>query len=155
MRDITKDLQEREKLIDQMIEQERHIFEAQKRKLEEAHRARIEELKVARGNLVRLLSIEEQLRNKASGGKVEQLALPGAARMPFAEFLLHLLLDGPKSKDELREAALRAGYFADGAAVGRALHATLINIQRNGSVEESNSGDYRLSKSMQKEMMLE
>ena len=57
-------------------------------------------------------------------------------------FLMQLQVHSPMSKDELRGAAERAGYFMDGESGGRRTHTTLMNYARSRRVRELPDGRY-------------
>lgn len=62
---------------------------------------------------------------------------------PLADFFARLIHErSPRTKDELRQAALAAGYFADGESAGRATHTTLYNIAKSGRIRDLGDGKY-------------
>jgi hypothetical protein len=109
------------------------LFERQNKALLDTFRAKVEELKLAAVGYARLLEIEEA-RLRGEGGV--SAAADIVAKPPLADFLCTALAErGAKSKDQFRELAQAAGYFAEGEG-GRAIHATLVNLVRSGRVHE-------------------
>jgi hypothetical protein len=68
-----------------------------------------------------LLDIEAR-RNATASKK------PIAPKLPIGDYFLRELQSGPKSKDELRDAAAAAGYVSGGENPGRSTHAILLNL---------------------------
>jgi hypothetical protein len=63
------------------------------------------------------------------------------APLPLADFLVRRVNEaGPLSKDDLRQLAVRAGYFQDAASATRSVHATLLGIIKGGRVRELPNG---------------
>jgi hypothetical protein len=63
------------------------------------------------------------------------------APLPLADFLVRRVNEaGPLSKDDLRQLALRAGYFQDAESATRNVHATLLGIIKGGRVRELPNG---------------
>jgi hypothetical protein len=129
LRDIRDDLRMRLLLVSQKIEAENVRFEAQQQALVHAFKGKIEALKVEAAGLNRLLEVENQRLG-------EQATSAAAATKPsLPDFMSTVLHErGPKSKEELREMAQQAGYFANSDGGGRAIHATLVNMMRAGRV---------------------
>jgi DNA-binding response OmpR family regulator len=59
---------------------------------------------------------------------------------PLTLFLLKEMAGGPLNKDKLRERANDRGYAVD----GRSIHAALMNLERQGKVEELDDGRFGL-----------
>ena len=63
------------------------------------------------------------------------------APLPLADFLVRRVNEaGPLSKDDLRQLAVRAGYFQDAESATRSVHATLLGIIKGGRVRELPNG---------------
>jgi hypothetical protein len=63
------------------------------------------------------------------------------APLPLADFLVRRVNEaGPLSKDDLRQLAVRAGYFQDAESATRSVHATLLGIVKGGRVRELPNG---------------
>lgn len=63
------------------------------------------------------------------------------APLPLADFLVRRVNEaGPLSKDDLRQLAVRAGYFPDAESATRSVHATLLGIVKGGRVRELPNG---------------
>ncbi len=90
-----------------------------------------------------LVALETLLRLEERKSGQEQTADSSAPRLPLAEFFLTALhAHGALSKDDLRDQAERAGYFADGEGSGRTVHVTLLNLCRTGRAKEIEPGIY-------------
>lgn len=75
--------------------------------------------------------IEVERRRLGEPDERLPLAVP---TMELGEFFLtRLQVESPQSKDDLRAAAERAGFFPDGDG-GRKTHATLMNYARSGRI---------------------
>ena len=59
---------------------------------------------------------------------------------PLTDFLMKEMATEPANKDKLRQAAERHGYDLD----GRSIHAALINLLRQGKIEEREDGRFGL-----------
>jgi hypothetical protein len=66
---------------------------------------------------------------------------PAPTPLPLADFLVRRVNEaGPLSKDDLRQLAVRAGYFQDAETATRSVHATLLGIIKGGRVRELPNG---------------
>jgi hypothetical protein len=62
--------------------------------------------------------------------------------MPLDDFLIKAVRRGVSDKEELRDAAIRAGYFVDATQKpGRVVHAKLTNLVREGSLAYADPED--------------
>jgi hypothetical protein len=112
-------------------------YEAERASLEARYRAKQSEADEEYRALETLIRLEEQ---KTGTRTVVQ---PRQFRLPLQDFFI-LALDkhGPLSKDDLRDQAARASYFAEGDSAGRVTHATVINLVRSGRIKEATGGRY-------------
>lgn len=116
MRDIRADLKER------LEENERERSRIA---------ARLKELDFATAALMNLLDLEDK--------RIGDLFPENREKLTLLEFVLSELSDGQeRSKDELRESAKKNNYSAEGGSLGRAIHATIMNLVRSGRIEEVN-----------------
>jgi len=75
----------------------------------------------------------ENARYHANGADPERRPLP---ETPLLQFVLDWLGERESStKDDLRDAAMTAGYLADSNFPGRSLHALLVNMSRRDQVD--------------------
>jgi hypothetical protein len=65
--------------------------------------------------------------------------------LPIDEFVLKALSTRPMSKDDLREAALGAGYLTDSDSPGRSIHAVTVNLGRSSKIKEIEPGIFALA----------
>jgi hypothetical protein len=142
LRDISADLRARIGALEEVMEIEKQRFDREQEKLIADHKKRMDSFKGALGNYRNMLHMEEAF---AALGKEDQnkvgpmpkdvkMPMP-VAKMSLAEFFIDQLKEnGPMAKDELRRAAMEAGYFEPGDSGGRATHVTLVNISRNNRV---------------------
>lgn len=84
--------------------------------------------------LEKLLELEEA--RTRSGTVVNGNNHEKTPTIPVADFLVGLLRERPRTKEELSELAARAGYYPDAEAVGRAIHMTIVNMERSGRIHE-------------------
>jgi hypothetical protein len=88
--------------------------------------------------LSRLLAFEEHRFRVYRGGR----EFP-APTIPLAMFFVETLRKmGPMTKDELRRAAVKEGYFEDDDDGGRSTHASLLNSERGNRVKRLEDGRY-------------
>jgi hypothetical protein len=138
MRDIRHDLRERLASIGGRYADELSQYDQRREALEQEHRATIVGLERERIAVEQLLAIEEE-RHGISADAVE--ARKTARLVPLAEFLItKVYTHGPMEKDQLREEANLAGYFAEGN--GRKFHTTLMNIAKYGRLIHFPDGRY-------------
>jgi hypothetical protein len=124
-RDIRSDLRARINSLEVASEQEQAEFIRKQERAAAEHRKVMESFKSALDGYRRLLDLEEVMAEKNMLGTVTQLKEKG-----------------PLTKDQLRLAAMFAGYFVDGDSGGRATHATLSNIYRSGRIGTTEGGKY-------------
>lgn len=83
---------------------------------------------------------EYRRRSAAQVAEPAPIAAPPAP-LPLADFLVRRVNEaGPLSKDDLRQLAVRAGYFQDAESATRSVHATLLGIVKGGRVRELPNG---------------
>jgi hypothetical protein len=138
MRDIRHDLRERlaalnGRYVDEMVQ-----YDQKREALEEGHRTAITTLERERLAVEQLLAIEEERQGIAPAAAE---ARKTARLVPLADFLIaKAYTHGPIDKDQLREEANLAGYFAEGN--GRTFHATLMNVTKCGRLVHRPDGRY-------------
>jgi hypothetical protein len=138
MRDIRHDLRERLASIGGRYADELSQYDEKREALEREHRTAIVGLERERIAVEQLLAIEEE-RHGIPADAVE--AGKTARLVPLAEFLItKVYTHGPMEKDQLREEANLAGYFAEGN--GRKFHTTLMNITKCGRLVHRPDGRY-------------
>jgi hypothetical protein len=141
--DIREELRKRIDLLERMMGTAEAEFAAKQEKAIAAHKATVDGFKATITNYRNMLELEEsfaksvlQAQNtigQQPGDASVKLTIP-TARPSLAQFFIsELVLRGPLSKEELRQAGERAGYFEVGGG-GRSTHATLENIKRNNRV---------------------
>jgi hypothetical protein len=142
VRDIRKDLQERISATEAEMVAEARAFQREVEVLQAKFRIKADEKQAFLNGLRRLLDNEERaFANGGSGSNpVADLVRPN---MPLADFILQEMAErGPKTKEELRDAAQLAGYFRPGDG-GRAVHATIVNLTRVGRAIVLDDGKLR------------
>lgn len=83
---------------------------------------------------------EYRRRSAAQAAEPAPVAV-AQAPLPLADFLVRRVNEaGPLSKDDLRQLAVRAGYFQDAESATRSVHATLLGIVKGGRVRELPNG---------------
>jgi hypothetical protein len=145
VRDIREDLLERIKATETEMVSDAQLFQHEVKQLEIAFRRRAEEKQGILNGLRRLLDSEQRAFAAGGDDRVQPNALSNLVRpnMPLADFLLQEMAErGPKSKEELRDAAQEAGYFKPGDG-GRAVHATVVNLLRVGRAIVLDGGKLR------------
>lgn len=147
LRDIRGDLKQRLLMLDQLIAKQQRDFEKQREDLEKDNKIKVEHIKSMYAGIQRLLDIEEKMASKAMENASGRPSFePVQPKTPLADFLcLSLAEDGPRSKDDLREVAQKAGYFGAGEG-GRAIHATLVNLVRANRVVVRDDGQFEAAK---------
>jgi hypothetical protein len=168
LRDISEDLQSRIDAMEALLKEEQARFqESQDRALAE-HKKKTEAFQKAITGYRNLLSLEQALAEASLIGSDDkvgpmpeqvQVKMPlSVAREPLSDFFIAQLKEkGPQTKEELRLAALFAGYFAEGDGGGRTTHATLANIARSGRVAMTMHGGvikYKLPSPSKEELPL-
>jgi hypothetical protein len=137
VRDIRDDLRERLKIVDLRSDEENERYGAARRHLEVEHAQAIQMLQEQRKALLVIINAESE------GSSPEQEIHRPAMRLPLKDYFLTIISTrGPHSKDDLKEAAITAGYFSDGANAGRATHATVMNITSSGTLRRLPDGRY-------------
>lgn len=127
MRDIREDIKERIRA------------EHAKR---EPHQDALKQIDENVATLERLLTFEE---SRASGNGSARATMPRPAAS-LVDYVFKMLKKGPKSLDELSEAAVAAGYFEDEkGSPGRIIHGKLINPMRYGTVRKDDEGRYEIT----------
>ncbi len=145
MRDIRDDLRERLKILDVRLAEETERYSAVRRELEADHMHKLEVIKAQSDAIITLLNAE----NESNGFPIEPVqSLPGM-RLPLKDYFLTLTYTrGPLTKDDLRDAANRAGYFDDDASAGRVTHATIMNLVSSGRLVRLSDGGYAKPESL-------
>lgn len=117
------------------------LYSHERSVLEAKYRADLASIQEERLALETLLQIEI----KRTGEKPNIPALAKASpRLPLGEFFLATLdKRGPLSKEDLREAALEAGYFETNGG-GRTTHTTLMNYSASHKIICRADGLYEL-----------
>jgi hypothetical protein len=151
-RDIRADLLTRIARLDEMSNRAQTRFIEKQEKEAAEHKRVMDGFKSALANYRQLLELEESfaeanvldVENKV-GPMPEEVKIQMPVARPaladfFCEKLKHL---GPLTKSELRGLAQQAGYF-NGDEGGRQTHATLVNIKRNGRVNELEGARFEL-----------
>jgi hypothetical protein len=83
---------------------------------------------------------EYRRRSAAQAAEPAPVAV-AQAPLPLADFLVRRVNEaGPLSTDDLRQLAVRAGYFQDAESATRSVHATLLGIVKGGRVRELPNG---------------
>jgi hypothetical protein len=138
MRDIRDDLRERLKIVDLRSDEENERYGAARRGLEIEHAQAIQMLQEQRKALLVIINADSEDYSPPE----EKIRRP-AMRLPLKDYFLTIISTrGPHSKDDLKEAAITAGYFSDGANAGRATHATVMNITSSGTLRRLPDGRY-------------
>jgi hypothetical protein len=161
-RDIRPDLRARIKSLEHASEREQAEFQRKQEMAAAEHRKVMESIKKAVDGYRRLLDLEEAMAEKNmldTGDLVGPVRSDGKMPLPVSRaslpdfFITKLREKGPLTKEELRIAALFAGYFADGDSGGRATHATLSNISRSGRIGVTEGGKYFAVQTQEKPML--
>jgi hypothetical protein len=170
MRDIRSDLKDRAALIESEINAAQEDFDHQLQQLKSEREARIEGLRMELAAINKLMeaeyrrastppepapapgyrrgpnteeaaqAAEYRRRSAAQAAEPAPIAVPPAP-LPLADFLVRRVNEaGPLSKDDLRQLAVRAGYFQDAESATRSVHATLLGIVKGGRVRELPNG---------------
>jgi hypothetical protein len=101
--------------------------------------AELDQLRAITENLEKTVQILEQmLAAEEHRFTPDQAAQTKPPEESLPEFIFQNLRTGPRSKDDLRWIANRAGYDVD----GRSIHATLVNLLRSGKAVEISDGQY-------------
>jgi hypothetical protein len=95
-----------------------------------------------RGHNTEEAAPQAEHRRRSAAQVVEPAPVAAApAPLPLADFLVRRVNEaGPLSKDDLRQLAVRAGYFQDAESATRSVHATLLGIIKGGRVRELPNG---------------
>jgi hypothetical protein len=140
MGDIRDELRARLKVVEMRLDEENERYGVERRRLEAEHAHNIEALHERRKALVTIINAE----NEEVGAPAESRRLPEMHLSLKDYFLTLLVTRGPQAKDELKEAALLAGYFDDSSA-GRVTHATIMNMASSGRLMKLPDGRYAQS----------
>jgi hypothetical protein len=139
MRDIRNDLQDRVKFIEEQINAASAQFEKMIEQLQSERDGRVTELKAELAAIGKLLEAEQRRLN---GPQLRPIT-PQAPQLSLADFLVRKLSEtGPLSKDDLRNLAMKEGYFADTESAARAMHATLMDILRSERIRQLPDGAF-------------
>ena len=137
MRDIRPDLKERLSELDTRMSTLVAEYNRRKNDLDKEFAAREADLNDERHAASALFQIEQRRHGEANAPSAPNLTLG------LADFLIREATKrGPMQKDDLRAAAVLAGYFPEGESGGRAVHTTLLNLVRSGRLGETNDGLY-------------
>lgn len=138
MRDIRNDLRERLAAIASRYAEASHLYADEIEALEAKRDGELADLARERAAAEQMLAFEERRAATMPG---EPIQTPTAKLVPLADFLVTKAhTAGPLGKDDLRQEAGAAGYFADGD--GRTFHTTLLNVVRHGKVRKLADGRY-------------
>ncbi|WP_156368939.1 hypothetical protein [Methylobacterium sp. Leaf100] len=136
MRDIRADLQERLEILaaresEVVREHNRHMRELEQR-LENATKSLQEE----RSAIQSMMAVE--MRRHGDDSRIH------APLLPLQDFVVREAFKrGITSKEDLRLAAVKAGYFPDGETGGRQIHTTVLNLTRANRLIEVQDGRYK------------
>jgi DNA gyrase/topoisomerase IV subunit A len=135
MEDIRSELRERLKDVQTRLDEEKEHYGAARRTLDAEHANNMEKLTALRAALITVFESENV------GERAPDRTLPRLNLSLKDYFLTVLHTRGPMTKDELKDAAERAGYF-DAATAGRATHTTLLNLSSSGRLNRLSDGRY-------------
>ena len=139
MRDIRSDLQERATLIEEQVSAAHTHFQKIVQQLQNERDARVAELKSEFAALGKVM--EAELRR--TGNVPPVVTSPPPPQLSLADFfVLKLNESGPMSKDELRNLAVKEGYFPDAETADRGVHATLIDFVRGDRIRQLPDGTF-------------
>jgi len=150
--DIRGELRKRINMLEAVLADEQKTFAAAQEKALAEHRKRADAVKSALANYRTMLDLEESFssvdltddigpRQPSNQGGIN-ITLP-EGRLPLADFFIVTLRErGPMTKEALKAAAERAGYFGLQEGGGRKTHATLENIKRSGRIHMNESGEF-------------
>jgi hypothetical protein len=146
-REFRDELQDRLAIVDDRDVALQHEYERERAVLEERIGRERRELHEERQALRKLIELEDN-----------RLGIPAPLRSPpkvdLGEFfLVEILMHGERTKEELKIAAIDAGYFRDGESAGRSTHATLTNYVRHGRLRQLPGARYDLPKAELVEVM--
>lgn len=132
LRDIRPDLRDRLNLLETDVSQARAEFDRQLAELQTNFQKVIKENTNQIEALKALIDAEDR---RMGGGlpTVHQEAKPLPAT-PLGEFLLERIKERERTKEELKQIAIEAGYFSDPEKAGRSIHATVVNLLRGKSI---------------------
>ena len=139
MRDIRNDIKER---LDEATARRTKIvaeFEQQQQALVMRRTSALSGLEREIATLQNLFDIE----SRRMGPTVTGPGVPAhQPTLPLADFIVNTTIQtGPRTKDELRALAERAGYFPEGIG-GRTIHATTMNLLRANKLAEDEHGRF-------------
>jgi hypothetical protein len=139
MRDIRSDLRERLEDVTARLEAENEAYSSERRRLEVEHAKKLDELAHRRNAL--LLLINGETEDEASGG---DRAFPSLSEtLSLKDFFLTKVRErATMNKEDLKDAAERAGYFKDCEAPGRVTHTTLLNLVSSRQLKITPDGFY-------------
>jgi hypothetical protein len=139
LRDICADIRARVTMLEDVMRKEEERFQKEQEKAATEHKERMDGFKDALRGYRNMLVLEEAFAKLKMSSTTEdrigpmpevKIPLP-VQRAPLAEFFIAQIKEkGPRSKEELRQAAQAAGYFENDGG-GRATHVTLANITRS------------------------
>ena len=137
MRDISGDLQERAKLLDQQINAARDDYKRVVEQLTREKNSRLDDLKSELDVLNRVMESENRrLRSAASPPVSPQ-------QQPLREFLIRKLSEvGPTSGEDLCRFAVQEGYFADDGSSQKGVDAMLMHLFKGGQIQQLPNGRF-------------
>lgn len=139
MRDIRDDLRERLKAADARLDDEKERYSAERNRVEAEHARNVEAIHEQRRALITILNAE----NEATGSPAEPEFQARNMRLPLKDhFITYVHTYGPQTKDDLKDAATRAGYFDEDSSGGRTAHAILMNLTTSGKLIRLPDGRY-------------
>jgi hypothetical protein len=131
VRDIRDELRERLRIVELREAEEQERYSLARRELDSAHASTVATLHEQRKALLTIIDAENE-----NGGlpATPARSLP-VMRLPLMDYFMTIIgTSGPQTKEGLKDAARRAGYFDDAASAGRITHATVINMVSAGKV---------------------
>lgn len=164
--DIREELRKRVNLLEETMNSVQSEFAAKQERALAAHKQAVDGIREAIESYKRMLALEESFADSVLKSGVEvigpqspdrqhevKVTIP-ATRPALADFFIGQLRElGPRTKEELRLAAMFAGYFTQGDSGGRATHATLSNINRSGRVGTTEGGKYFVVQAEEKSLL--
>jgi len=162
-RDIRGDLRARIKSLEETGEREQADFAKKQEEIAAEHKKSMDAIKGAIAAYKRMLQLEEALADHNMldgeakiGPMPDQVKIPmPMSRQPLADFLVAQVKErGSMTKEDLRLAALFAGYFDEGESGGRAVHATLMNLIKNKRLVVDIDGLYGVASEAEEARML-
>lgn len=142
MRDIRRDLQDRAQLLEEEIATAQARFEQKVEQLKTERDARIQDIKEELSALGRLIEGETR-RMEASGQPSAEVATFPPNQQALVDFVLRKLGEnGPLTLDQLRNLAIREGFFSDPESAQRGVQTILMAVARGGRIRQLPNGTF-------------